>query len=317
MIKMNSDGRGEPHYSWIAGTQVTMGKPPARCKVGIALGSGAARGWAHIGVLRTLENAGIVPDIVCGTSIGAVAGALYVVGRLSRLEEWACRLNRVRLGRLFDFHSGGGIIAGRRIARSLRPSLADTTIEALPRRFACVATDLRTGEEVWLQRGSVIDALRASYAVPGIFPPVEIDGRRLVDGALANPVPISLCRALGATLVIGVDVSTHVAPNAADDEAEGRLDLGTRRRGLLHGYFSQDNAGVSAFGVLTRSLNIIQDRISQLRLAENPPDVMICLRAGQIGPLDFDRAAECIAAGEVAAQQMLPAVRSALRRMAA
>lgn len=158
----------------------------------------------------------------------------------------------------------------------------------------------------------MIDALRASYAVPGIFPPVEIDGRRLVDGALANPVPISLCRALGATLVIGVDVSTHVAPNAADDDAEGRLDLGSHRHGILHGYFSRENTGVSAFGVLTRSLNIIQDRISQLRLAENPADVMICLRAGQIGPLDFDRAAECIAAGEAAAQQMLPAIRNVL-----
>lgn len=289
-----------------------MDKLPSRCRTGIALGSGAARGWAHIGVLRILGLAGIVPDIVCGTSIGAVAGAFHVVGRLARLEEWACRLNRVRLGRLFDFHSGGGIIAGRRIAEALRPSLADTTIEELPRSFACVATDLRTGEEVWLRRGSVIDALRASYAVPGIFPPVEIDGRRLVDGALANPVPISLCRALGATLVIGVDVSTHVAPNAADDEAEGRLDLGSHRGGILHAYFSRDNAGVSAFGVLTRSLNIIQDRISQLRLAENPADVMICLRAGQIGPLDFDRAAECIAAGEAAAQQMLPAIRNVL-----
>ena len=293
-----------------------MDKLPSRCRTGIALGSGAARGWAHIGVLRILGLAGIVPDIVCGTSIGAVAGAFHVVGRLARLEEWACRLNRVRLGRLFDFHSGGGIIAGRRIAEALRPSLADTTIEELPRSFACVATDLRTGEEVWLRRGSVIDALRASYAVPGIFPPVEIDGRRLVDGALANPVPISLCRALGATLVIGVDVSTHVAPNAADDEAEGRLDLGSHRGGILHAYFSRDNAGVSAFGVLTRSLNIIQDRIGQLRLAENPADVMICLRAGQIGPLDFDRAADCIAAGEAAAQQMLPAIHNALRNHA-
>ena len=128
------------------------------------------------------------------------------------------------------------------------------------------------------------------------------------------PIPCQspLCRALGATLVIGVDVSTHVAPNAADDDAEGRLDLGSHRHGILHGYFSRENTGVSAFGVLTRSLNIIQDRISQLRLAENPPDVMICLRAGQIGPLDFDRAAECIAAGEAAAQQMLPAIRNVL-----
>ena len=292
---------------------MTLDKVAASLQSGIALGSGAARGWAHIGVLRVLEHAGIVPDIVCGTSIGAIVGAFHVVSRLSRLEEWARRLNRVRLGRLFDFHSGGGIIAGRRIARSLRPSLADTTIETLPRSFACVATDLRTGEEVWLRRGSVIDALRASYAVPGIFPPVEIDGRRLVDGALADPVPISLCRALGATLAIGVDVNTHVAPNAADDDAEDRLDLGSHRRGILHGYFSRDNAGVSAFGVLTRSLNIIQDRISRLRLVENPPDVMICLRAGQIGPLDFDRAADCIAAGEAAAQEMLPALRSALR----
>ena len=293
-------GRGQPHR-----------------KIGIALGSGAARGWAHIGVLRALDAAGIVPDIVCGTSIGAVAGALYVEGRLARLEDWARRLDRVRLRRLFDFHFGsGGLIAGERIARALKPALQDLTIERMARRFACVATDLRTGEEVWLQQGSVIDALRASYAVPGIFPPVEIRGQRLIDGALSNPVPVSLCRALGASLVIGVNVNTGILPGA-DDGAEDRLDLHAHGAGVVHGFLARHGGGMSVFGVLTRSLNIIQDRICRLRLAQDPADVTIEPEVGHVGPLDFDGAANSIRAGAAAAAKMIPALRAAIHASAA
>src|SRR6266481_493567 len=198
-------------------------------QIGLALGSGVARGWAHIGVLRALERSGIKPDIVCGTSIGALIGGVYLGGRLDALEAWARQLTKLRLSRLFDFQLGyGGLIAGRRIMEIFDPQLRDQQIEALPARFACVTTEYGTGHEVWLQTGNLLEAVRASYALPGLFPPVRIDGRWLLDGALVNPVPVSVCRALGARVVIAVNLNAdafdaglphHDNGDALDDAA--------------------------------------------------------------------------------------------------
>ena len=294
-----------------------------KCTIGIALGSGVARGWGHIGVLRVLEEAGIAPDIVCGTSIGALVGAVYLGAALPQLEHWARKLTKVRMSRLFDFDFGqGGIIAGRRILRIFHPTLLEASIDELGKPFVCVATDLNTGHEVWLRDGSLIDAVRASYAIPGLFPPVARDGRWLVDGALVNPVPISVCRALGAQLTIAVNLNADVfgpAPvgeDVLDLEQRAAVAEGGYARSFIRGYFRR-NGAPSTFSVLARSLHIVQDRISRSRLAGDPPDVMIAPRLGHVGYLEFHRADECIAAGEDAARRALPDIREAMRQLGA
>lgn len=295
-------------------------------EIGIALGSGVARGWAHIGVLRALQRAGITADIVCGTSMGALVGGVHLGGRLEELEEWALALNKLRLTRLFDFQFGrGGLIAGRRILEIFPPDLRERTIESLPRRFACVATELGTGHEVWLQKGSLLDAMRASYALPGIFSPVTIDGRWLLDGALVNPIPVSVCRALGGRLVIAVNLNTDAFGEGVVDVDEG-LDQaeeqalisganGLPGASFLRHLFSRPNDEPSLLTVMASALNIMQDRLSRSRLAGEPPDVIIAPRLAHIGLLQFDRAAEAIAAGEEAAEQAVPAIEDALRRL--
>jgi NTE family protein len=294
-----------------------------KCTIGIALGSGVARGWGHIGVLRVLSSEGIVPDLVCGTSIGALIGAVYLGGALGDLEGWALKLTKARMSRLFDFDFGhGGIIAGRRILRVLHPALLEATIDDLRKPFVCVATDLNTGHEVWLRDGSVIDAVRASYAIPGLFPPVASGARWLVDGALVNPVPVSVCRALGAELTIAVNLNADVfGPAPAGEDA---LELEQRevaeaggKLGFFRDYFRRRNGTPSTFSVLARSLHIVQDRISRARLAADPPDVMIAPRLGHVGYLEFHRAEESIAAGEDAARQALPRIREAIRLLEA
>jgi NTE family protein len=290
--------------------------------IGIALGSGVARGWGHIGVLRVLESEGIVPDIVAGSSIGALIGAVYLGGHLDDLEKWARKLTKVRLSRLFDFDFGqGGIIAGRRVLQILHPSLLATNIERLKKPFVCVATDLNTGHEVWLREGSLIEAVRASYAIPGLFPPVAVGERWLVDGAMVNPVPASVCRALGARLTIAINLNADVfgPPPTGEDALE--LEQRAVRTaeddggGFIRAYFRRRNGAPSTFAVLARSLHIVQDRISRSRLAGDPPDVMIAPRLGHIGYLEFYRAEECIAAGEEAARRAVPEIREAIRQL--
>ena len=177
-------------------------------RLGIALGSGAARGWAHIGILRALEQAGIVPDVVAGTSIGALVGAAYASGRLDRLEEWVTQIDWWEIIRYMDLRLGG--VEGERLMRAFRERVDDVPIETLSKPFGAVATDLHTGREVWFQDGSVLEAVRASIAVPGLFSPVRHRGRWLVDGGLVDPLPVSLCRALGADRVIAVNLNGDI-----------------------------------------------------------------------------------------------------------
>src|SRR5918912_593952 len=180
-------------------------------KIGVALGSGAARGWAHIGVLRALAAAGIKPDIIAGTSIGAVVGGCYAAGILDALEGFARELTRRKVFGYLDFNfAGSGLITGQRLCDRLETYLSNQPIEELPRRFVAVATEIGTGHEIWLSRGGLVQAMRASYALPGIFRPVNIGGRWLFDGALVNPIPVSVCRALGARYVIAVNLNTDV-----------------------------------------------------------------------------------------------------------
>lgn len=190
---------------------------PSRPRIGLALGGGSARGWAHIGVIRVLAEAGIEPDLVCGTSIGALVGAAYVAGELDPLEKWVRSLRLQTVVSFLDVSLNGGLIKGDKLITFFRNHFVDRDIGELARPFGAVATDLRRGREVWLREGRVSDAVRASIALPGLFTPTERDGSWLVDGGLVNPVPVSLCRAMGADLVIAVDLNTgllgrHIKP---------------------------------------------------------------------------------------------------------
>ena len=213
--------------------QPTMTRPT----IGLALGGGAARGFAHIGVMRKLLEHGIVPDVIVGTSIGAVVGGCYAAKEMDNLETWARTLTvRGVLGYLDISLAGSGLIGGGHLATRLETGLKDTRIDDLPTRFAAIATEFNTGHEIWLTRGRLSEALRASYALPGIFPPVLIGGRWLVDGALVNPVPVSAARALGARLVIAVNLNadlfgrgTIIASHGSDESVSDRASQNERR----------------------------------------------------------------------------------------
>jgi len=198
--------------------------------VGVALGGGVARGWAHIGVIRGLLDLGILPDIICGTSVGALVGGCYLAGHLDTLEIWARSLNKRRMLSYLDLFSGGpGLMGGKRLQKEMEKSLGGKRIEQLDRKFVAVCAELATGHEIWLQEGDLIAAIRASYALPGAFPPVKIDDRWLIDGALVDPVPVSVCRAMGARLVLGVTLNgdsfgkSNLAPDANLDNVEDAL----------------------------------------------------------------------------------------------
>ncbi|MDH6258360.1 patatin-like phospholipase family protein [Bradyrhizobium sp. BR13661] len=299
--------------------------------LGLALGGGAARGFAHIGIMRTLLANGIVPDVVVGTSIGAAVGGAYAAGRLDGLEDWARSLQGVRniLGYLDIRLDGSGLIGGERLASRLEEAIGETLIEDLPMKYASVATEIRTGHEIWLTRGRLVEAMRASYALPGIFSPVMVGDRWLVDGALVNPVPVSAARALGAEIVIAVNLSTDifthsttihahgampapVAPATGETPAKRRFPrIFSPERTVKREFFgSAGRPGISS--VMVDAFNIMQDRITRARLAGDPPDLLITPRVGQFGWFDFHRAEDLIAHGKRAAERALEQIQETI-----
>ncbi len=304
--------------------------------IGLVLGSGAARGFAHIGVMRALQAHGITPDIIVGTSMGALVGGCYATNHLDTLEDWARSLTRRRIIGYLDVRIGGsGIIGGARLASRLEESIGDIAIEDMPIRFTAIATEIGTGHEVWLTRGSLALALRASYALPGIFAPVYLGGRWLVDGALVNPVPVSAARALGARVVIAVNmdadrfgrgatIASHGA-DAGDAQAIAPANHAVNGFARLRGLFGAERAlkrhmldgdarpGFST--VMIESFNIMQDRLTRMRLAGDPPDVHITPRVGNIGFLDFHRAAESIAIGQAATERAIESITESIAEL--
>jgi NTE family protein len=287
-------------------------------RIGLALGSGSARGWSHIGVIRALERAGISPDIVCGTSIAAVVGAAYTDERLDRLEAWVRNLTWQAVVGLIDFTIDGGLIEGGKLLAFFRSHFEDKDITRLPKIYGAVATELLTGREVWLREGSIVDAVRASMALPGLFTPAQLGGRLLVDGALVNPVPVSLCRAMGADIVIAVDLNWDLMGRPLQKPAEvtaqpaqpgafasllGKLPFAL---GRLKSGPATSMAMPSILDVLSISLNIMQVRITRSRLAGEPADVMIRPRLYDFALMDYHRAAPAIAEGQRAAELALP-----------
>lgn len=307
----------------------TPASHPHRPRIGLVLGGGAARGWAHIGVLRALQEAGIVPDIVCGTSIGAVVGGCYLSGHLDHLEDWARSITRRKIFSLLDVSFGGsGLISGSKLVDLLEETLQEVAIEDLDRKFICVATELATGHEIWLRSGRMAEAMRASFALPGIFEPISIGGRWLVDGALVNPIPVSACRALDARCVIAVGLHNTMSSNGATI-----VDplIATKGAGIVATSANVDKKSAKKLwrrqmvgrgdlpgipGVMIESFNIIQDRISRSRLAGDPPDTLVTPKLGSIGLFDFHRADDAIAIGYENAIRVMDDVHAQLEMLA-
>jgi NTE family protein len=305
--------------------------------IGLALGGGSARGFAHIGILRALMAHGIVPNVVVGTSIGAVVAGAYAAGHLDEFEEWARGLQPRNVFGYLDIRlNGSGLIGGTKLAAELEAYMGTTQIEELPVKYAAVATEVRTGHEIWLTRGRLIDAMRASYALPGIFSPVLVGDRWLVDGALVNPVPVSVARAFGAEIVIAANVSSDIFAHGTTVYAHGpsvvapaapepALEAEAPRRGLRRLFSAERTMKREFFGSATRpgissvmvdAFNIMQDRITRARLAGDPPDLLISPRVGQIGWFDFHRADDLIMYGMRAAERAIDSVQEAIHILA-
>lgn len=310
-----------------AGIGALVTKKPT---IGLALGGGAARGFAHIGILRTLLANGIVPDIIVGTSIGAVVGGAYAAGHLDTLENWARGLLPRNIFSYLDIRlNGSGLIGGSKLAAQLEASFGNTYIDELPLKFAAVSTEVNTGHEIWITNGKLVDAVRASYALPGIFEPVLVGDRWLVDGALVNPVPVSAARALGAEIVIACNVSTDVFGHGTIISAQGRVpaapepaaEPAPERRGFGKFFSAEKTVKREFFGsagrpgistVMVEAFNIMQDRITRSRLAGDPPDVLISPRVGKIGWFDFHHAEEIISHGVRAAERNIESIQEAI-----
>jgi NTE family protein len=274
---------------------------PRKSGISLALGGGAARGWAHIGVLRALDEAGITINMIAGTSIGALVGGCYLAGKLDELEEFARSLTKRRIFGLLDLHIGGnGLFGGMKLTARMQQHMNGLSFGDLPKPFVCVATEIRTGHEIWLSSGNLITAMRASYALPGVFEPVTCNKRVLVDGALVNPVPVSVCRAHEQPLVVAVNLhydlfgrAAVIKHNAGDFVAETETTRAAR--------FNEDSRAkesrLGVTGVMVEAFNIIQDRISRARLAGDPPDLSLQPKLGHIGLSEFHRADEAIRLG--------------------
>lgn len=296
--------------------------------IGLALGGGMARGFAHIGVLNVLQRHGIRPSIVAGTSIGAVVGACYLAGKLRDFEDWALSLNRSKIFSYLDIRvRSAGLIGGTRLNKILEEHFRDMMIEDLPHPFIAIAADLITGHEVWIRKGPLIEAMQASFALPGVFPPVERNHRLLVDGALVNPVPIAPAQAMGARMTIGIDLNADIIGKAvrpgeniptvagfdvfSDDVAKEDQDKVNTPLGKR--LFRREVNSPSLFGVMVQALGIMQDRMTRSRLAGDPPDIHIKPQIGHIGLLEFEKAKELIAIGEEATEKLMPEIKAAMR----
>ncbi len=294
-------------------------------KIGLALGSGSSRGWSHIGVINALTDQGIVPDIICGTSIGSLVGASYVSNNLEKLEEWVRSLTRFELARFFEINlSLNGFVDIERLHHFLNKYVADdhSLIGDLDKQYAAVATDLETGREIWLSQGSVLEAVWSSIALPGLFPAIKNNNKWLIDGGLVNPVPVSVCRALGADIVIAVNLNGDILgknfqkPANIIKQDTGVVDTITNMfTEYSASIFSTSNAEEQPpglFDAIAGSVNITQDRITRSRMAGDPPDILLAPKLSHIGLLEFHRADEAIDEGKECVRRMLPEIQHVL-----
>lgn len=293
----------------------------ANLSIGLALGSGSSRGLSHIGIIRALEALGVVPDVICGTSVGALVGASYMANKLDTLEEWACSLTKYEQMKFLDINASlNGFVNIARFQQFLNENVAsdDALIEDYPKKFAAVATDLETGREVWLSSGSLTKAVWASFSLPGLFPAIWHNDGWLVDGGLVNPVPVSVCRALGADIVIAVNLNGDIVgkhrrvSKQAIKKEEGitakLTDMVREYSGLLFSSTKVDHQPPGLLDAIAGSFNITQDRITRSRLAGDPPDIILSPKLADIGLLEIYRAREAIEEGEKCVQRMVPEI---------
>jgi NTE family protein len=290
-------------------------------RIGLALGAGSARGWAHIGAIRALEERGVKPDLICGTSIGALVGAVYASGQLDQLEAWVTGLAWSKVWRLMDITLKGGLIRGQRLFNLFRATFQELEISELATPFGAIATELSSGREIWLRQGKLFDVVRASIATPGLFTPVIHEGTVLVDGGLVNPVPVSMCRAFGAEIVIAVDLSwgklgayrnmgRELPAPLQEPSWFGRVTngwLGGVRKG------SGEPQIPSIFEVFNTALDIVEQRVARSRLAGEPADVLITPLLPNFGTMEYHRAREAIAEGRAAVERMMPLIEQVTR----
>jgi len=294
-----------------------------RPKLGLALGSGSARGWAHVGVIRALADHGIVPDVVAGCSMGAMVGAAFAAGRIEQLEAWALSLDGRGVFGLLDIGLRGGLIKGNRLLDFFDGHIGGCQFSQLVVPFAAVAADLASGHEIWLREGKVSDAVHASCAVPGLFQPVLRDGRYLIDGSVVNPIPVSLCREMGAEIVIAVDLGSDRG-RLFPREHKVVLNTPSYRRRLMSAVLRRTSVDIdspispnvlplpSMADTLLGAIDIMQEGIAQRRLLSEPPDVLLRPQLGPFGPFEYHRAAVAIAEGREAVTLMLAAIHAAL-----
>lgn len=305
-------------------------------KIGLALGSGSARGWAHIGVIKELAEIGIKPDIIAGCSIGALVGAAYANKQINELESWVRTLTWKEILNFIDLTIvGGGFIQGEKLFEFARKHIKEDAIELLPYKLGVVATELETGREIWFKEGSLLEAIRASIAIPGVFTPVKLNDRWLVDGGLSNPVPVSLCRAMGADIVIAVNLNggiigrhtrKHIKSNEIVEKkssnnkstliervsAQLKNSLLEHKATLLSRLFGDNLDSPGLFDVTASSINIMQDRITRSRMAGDPPEVILSPQLSHIGLMEFDKATIAIEEGQACVQRMRPALEQLL-----
>ena len=287
--------------------------------VSLVLGSGGARGLAHIGVIDCLEQRGYEIRSVAGASMGALVGGIWAAGRLSEYTDWVQALSRFDVFKLLDFSfSWSGLIKGERIIELLRELVGDREIETLPVSYTAVATDLDTGKEIWLNQGNLFDAIRASIAIPTFFTPHPYMERRLLDGGLVNPVPIAptlndLTDLTIAVNLIGKDSPEMENPPVAVPEPQDRSSIyRSRIRRFIEGLSGNENSfpeppaeDLGLFDVLNRSFDTMQSIVAKLKLAAYAPDVVVEIPRNACGMLDFFRAAEMIALGRRLAEKAL------------
>lgn len=285
--------------------------------IGLALGSGSARGWAHIGIVQGLEEIGVRPKVVAGTSIGALVGAVYVSGQLEEFSQWVQALSARDVFKLMDLSFSGGMVKGERLFGFFEANHRNPNIESLEQRFVSVATEMKTGREIWITKGPILPAARASCALPGIFPPVKYRESWMLDGGLVNPVPVSPCRALGADVVIAVNLNAQLVgahlPKSSAQDVEHEVTSKSERT-LWHKaveYLSRGEGGnPSFFDVVASSVNIMQDRVTRSRMAGDPPEITLIPMLEDYALMDFHRAKQAIDEGRRLIEENATMIRS-------
>lgn len=287
-------------------------------KIGLALGAGAARGWAHIGIIEALEDMGIQVDVVSGCSIGAYVGAAYASGKLDLLKEWACTLGEWQILTLLGVGlNKGGIASGQRVFDKLSEEFSFAEFSQMHKPFAVTATDMHTGREVIFKEGAIGNSIKASCAIPGLFSPVKYNDRWLIDGAVVNPVPINLCRQLGADFVIAVNLAADFRPEFREEfrsehqASQKKTDeVLAESTSLIRTWFSPDknkdeeSSPPGIMSVMSSALDIMQARVTRSRLAGDPPDILIEPHLRNVGILEFNRAEELIQYGKASVERL-------------